>query len=61
MTSRKMRSGFTTLIKPQMSYQRGKKAPFPFWPFLGILLCLLLMGYGMLDIIRNLIRDFLRP
>jgi hypothetical protein len=37
-----------------------KKTPFPFWPFVGILLCLLLMGYGMADIIRGLIQDFLR-
>jgi len=38
-----------------------EKTPFPFWPFLGVLLCLLLIGYGMLDVIRNLIHDFLRP
>jgi hypothetical protein len=39
----------------------SEKTTLPFWPFLGLLLCLLLMGYGMVDIIRNLIRDFLRP
>lgn len=33
-----------------------EKTPFPFWPFLGILLCLLLMGYGIVDIIRGLVR-----
>ena len=35
------------------------KSPFPFWPFVLLLLCLLGMGYGMLDIIRGLARDLL--
>jgi hypothetical protein len=39
----------------------SKKTPFPFWELLFLLLCLLGMGYGVVDIIRGLIRDFLRP